>query len=73
MMVQYMYIHTYIYTHTHIYIYIYIYAFVKKINEKIQKTYSLLKQKVYSLRTEYTYNLEKILSKLVMISEKETP
>ena len=52
---------------------IYIYAFVKKINEKIQKTYSLLKQKVYSLRTEYTYNLEKILSKLLMISEKETP
>ena len=38
---------------------IYIYAFVKKINEKIQKTYSLLKQKVYSLRVEYTYNLEK--------------
>ena len=49
---------------------IYIYAFVKKINEKIQKTYSLLKQKVYSLRAEYTYNLEKILSKLLMISEE---
>ena len=38
-----------------------IYAFVKKINEKIQ-TYSLLKQKVYSLRAEYTYHLEKIAS-----------
>ena len=35
------------------------YAFVKKINEKIQKTYSLLKQKVYSLRAKYTYNLKK--------------
>ena len=38
-----------------------IYAFVKKINEKIQ-TQSLLKQKVYSLRAEYTYHLEKIAS-----------
>ena len=42
-----------------LYGYHYIHAFVKKINEKIQKTYSLLKQKVYSLRVEYTYNLEK--------------
>ena len=64
---------SFIYIYIYMYIYIYIYAFVKKINEKIQKTYSLLKQKVYSLRTEYTYNLEKILSKLLMISEKETP
>ena len=31
-----------------------IYAFVKKVNEKIQKTYHLLNQKVYSLRAEYT-------------------
>ena len=42
--------------------YHHIYAFVKKINEKMQKTYSLLKQKVYSLRAEYTYHLEKIAS-----------
>ena len=42
-----------------LYGYHYIHTFVKKINEKIQKTYSLLKQKVYSLRVEYTYNLEK--------------
>ena len=41
------------------YAYHYIYAFVKKIDEKMQKTYSLLKQKVYSLRDEYTYHLEK--------------
>ena len=34
--------------------YHYIYAFVKEINEKIQKTYSLLKQKVYSLKAAYT-------------------
>ena len=32
-----------------------IYAFVKKIKEKIQKTYSLPKKKVYSLRAEYIY------------------
>ena len=48
-----------IYIYIYMYIYIYIYAFVKKINEKIQKTYSLLKQKVCSLRAEYTYNLRK--------------
>ena len=53
-----------------LYGYHYIHAFVKKINEKIQKTYSLLKQKVYSLRVEYTYNLEKILSQLLMTSEE---
>ena len=46
-----------------------IYAFVKTINEKIQ-TYSLLKQKVYSLRDEYTYHLEKILSQLLMTSKE---
>ena len=34
--------------------------------KKIQKTYSLLKQKVYSLRAEYTYNLgKKKLSQLL--------
>ena len=49
--------------------YHYIYAFVNKINEKIQ-TYSLLKQKVYSLRAEYTYHLEKILSQLMMTSKE---
>ena len=47
-----------------------IYAIVKKINEKIQKTHSLLKQKVYSLRAKYIYNLEKILSQLLMISKE---
>ena len=52
------------------YAYHYIYAFVKKINEKMQKTYSLLKQKVYSLRAEYTYHLEKILSQLLMTSKE---
>ena len=46
-----------------------IYAIVKKINEKIQ-TYSLLKQKVYLLRAEYTYHLEKILSQLLMTSKE---
>ena len=50
--------------------YHYIYAFVKKINENNQKTYSLLKQKVYSLRDEYTYHLEKILSQLLMTSKE---
>ena len=53
------------------YAYHYIYAFVKKINEKMQKTYSLLKQKVYSLRAEYTYHLEKILSQLLMTSKEK--
>ena len=52
------------YGYHYIYIYIYIYAFVKKMNEKIQ-TYHLLNQKVYSLRAEYTYNLEKILFPLL--------
>ena len=56
-------LHIYIYIHTYIYVYIhthiYMYVFLKKINEKIQKTYSLLKQKVCSLRAEYTYNLGK--------------
>ena len=33
----------------------YIYSFVKGINKKIQKTYSLLKLKVYSLRAVYIY------------------
>ena len=55
------------------YAYHYIYAFVKKINEKMQKTYSLLKQKVYSLRAEYTYHLEKILSQLLMTSKEKDP
>ena len=50
--------------------YHYIYAFVKKINENNQKTYSLLKLKVYSLRTEYIYNLEKILSQLLITSKE---
>ena len=53
--------------------YHYIYAFVKKINENNQKTYSLLKQKVYSLRAEYTYHLEKILSQLLMTSKERDP
>ena len=50
--------------------YHYIYAFVKEINENNQKTYSLLKQKVYSLRAEYTYHLEKTLSQLLMTSKE---
>ena len=50
--------------------YHYICAFVKKIIEIIQKTYSLLKQKVYSLRAEYTYHLEKTLSQLLMTSKE---
>ena len=52
--------------------YHYIYAFVNKINEKIQ-TYSLLKQKVSSLRAENTYHLEKILSQLLMTSKERDP
>ena len=51
--------------------YHYIYAFVKKIDEKMQKTYSLLTQKVYSLRIEYTYHLEKILFQLPMTSKEK--
>ena len=43
----------------HMDITLYMNAFVKKTNEKIQKTYHLLNQKVYSLRPEYTYNLKK--------------
>ena len=50
--------------------YHHIYAFVKKINEKIQKTYSLLKEKVYSFRAEYTLHLGKILSQLLMTSKE---
>jgi len=49
--------------------YHYIYAFVNKINEKIQ-TYSLLKQKVYSFRAEYTLHLGKILSQLLLTSKE---
>lgn len=52
--------------------YHHIYAFVKTIKEKIQ-THSLLKQKVYSLRDEYTYHLEKILSQLLMTSKERDP
>ena len=50
--------------------YHYIYAFVNKINEKIQKTYSLLKEKVYSFRAEYTLHLGKILSQLLLTSKE---
>ena len=49
--------------------YHYIYAFVKTINEKIQ-THSLLKQKVYSFRAEYTLHLGKILSQLLLTSKE---
>ena len=53
-------------------LYIYIYVFVKKINEKIQKSCSLQKHKVYSLRAEYIYIYipEKILFQLLMTSKE---
>ena len=50
--------------------YHHLYPFVKEINEKIQKSYSLQKQKVYSLRAEYTYHLGTILSQLLMTSKE---
>ena len=43
----------------YMYVYIYIYAFVKKINEKYRRLNHLLNQKMYFLRAEYTYNLQK--------------
>ena len=53
------------------YRYYYIYkCIVKKINGKIHKTYHLLNQKLYSLRAEYTYNLEKMLFPLLITSKE---